>query len=1048
MHILAELTPLDPVGGSRVTLRAASAEDRTITGLNNERWWAAISQKPSMSITLFDGDFSDSINPGSATFTVLIDRLAKLDANAKRFVWAGAGVKLYAGISGQAWPWTQVFEGTVDRFEVRGNAIRITASVDREPFQKNVLTATYAGTGGLEGGADIKNKVKPWVFGLAKNVEPVMINAVDNVFQFSAYGAIKAVNALYERGASFGAATGDHANYAALVAASIPAGRWATCLAEGLIRLGAPPYGVITGDVEGDYQGSTFRRLTGAILTRIATHLSISGSLDTASFTALDSAVNRNVNIVISEQTTFFDLAQRMALPCNGQAGVSFLGKMFIMRVTIGSPSITLDAQGRRLPPVLSTTENDVSPPYKRIEMLADQSWRVHSFDEIAFNAQLLPLGLYDAGTTYREGNIVSLADGSRWVYINPSATAGNAPPNVTYWEALDPSTVATGRNLVLNGSAESNTTDHFSPSEVTGDTILALDTTARSGSKSFSLQKTGGLNYTGAATGRAISVTPGEKLVVRVSVIGSGATATGLYIRMQEKTAAPSSGFVDGTNRSGFTDLIGNGPVSISWVDYEFVYTVPSGITWVSPSVYSWSAAPAIVDFDNIEVFRQTDFSTGVGGAAKPEDYATGNDSMIVNGSLAVNSDHWYSPGAAPTRIIETGQPIPAAWEFPVGPARATYANDGNRIPLAGAKQIWVSGWGAKASGYTSGTLQFVIDWYNASNGYITTSAPDVSLSLTSFSTYIPLQARFDVPTNATQFSVSLYSSGPVGDKLFGVINRVSKTQPAADVTLNSQITVEIPPLQYVAANYTGTVVGTMPVVFSPIVKRNGVSIKSSDDVTYTVTKPSDGTTGADGGTVSVNTTGGAAAKGDVSVSAFATGSALVKFRLNVSVSGIAVGTYECVLLKDVGSPPSGGGSKVAVVQADTSQSTTTYAKTHTAANPQLVVASGEQLYASGTIEYGSDLDSATRFATFKNQYSTDNSTWNDFASAINGSNARAERYDGVDYYPPLTGSAIINQNVNPGAGTYYVRSVWIINSTGATLYGGVNNITFEAKA
>ena len=71
----------------------------------------------------------------------------------------------------------------------------------------------------------------------------------DNVYQVSAYGPINAVEALYERGSAFAASFGDYANYAALVAAPIPNGRWATCLAQGLIRLAAPAYGVITADV-------------------------------------------------------------------------------------------------------------------------------------------------------------------------------------------------------------------------------------------------------------------------------------------------------------------------------------------------------------------------------------------------------------------------------------------------------------------------------------------------------------------------------------------------------------------------------------------------------------------------------------------------------------------------------------------------------------------------------------------------------------------------------------------------------------------------------
>lgn len=430
MHILAELTPLDPASGARVTLRACSSDDRAITALGGERWWPAIHEMPSLGIKLFDGDFSSNVDPGGASFTVLIDKLARIDPDARLYRWGGAKVKLYSGESGDAWPWPTAFEGLLERFEQQANRLKIQARVDTEPFEKPVLTLAYAGTGGAEGGADLKNKVKPWVLGRAANVEPLLIDATNSVFQFSAYGPIEAVTALYERGSDFGASVGNFASYAALVAAAIPRGRWGTCLAEGLVRLGAPPFGVITGDVDGDKPGGVWIRNTGAIISRMATNAGVASSLiDSASLAALDLAVPYNINLVLTDQTSVLDIARRLARPCNAQAGISWTGKLFVCRVAIGTPVITLDAQGRRRPGVLSSVESDVSPPYWRIEMGAKRSWKVHSPDEIAFAAALVDRGLYAAGETYREGNIVDLANGSRWLYINPSPTSGNAPP-------------------------------------------------------------------------------------------------------------------------------------------------------------------------------------------------------------------------------------------------------------------------------------------------------------------------------------------------------------------------------------------------------------------------------------------------------------------------------------------------------------------------------------------------------------------------------------------------------------------------------------------
>lgn len=493
MHCLIEIAPLDPVqvidnisiggsditiGGSaitlprpwslsRPTLRLSSVQDRNINGLNSVKWWPGIVRKPALSMQLFDGDFSSDVTPGQASVELSMSALEKMDSNVRRFVWAGAAITIYVGDSGDAWPWTTVFAGRVVGFQAAGNKLVLTANVDAEPFSADVLSLAYAGTGGIEGGADLKGKPKPWAFGAPRNIEPVLIDSVNSVFQFSAYGAVKAVEAVYERGADFGASLGDYATYNALVAATIPEGRWGTCIAQGLIRMGAPPYGVITADVQGDYLSSTWVRLPGAIIQRACSQLGISsGILNTTSLGALDTfaatlPAGGNISLYLTEQTSVLDLAKRIALTFNAQAGISWTGQLFTTRVAIGTPAATLDAQQTRLPRVVECTETDVSPPYAKIQMGGERSWRVHTFDEIAFQAELIDKGDYSASAVYREGYIVfQPSNGARYVYINPTATSGNAPPNATYWESLqtvDPKLAGIAAGATVGAPAGTN---------------------------------------------------------------------------------------------------------------------------------------------------------------------------------------------------------------------------------------------------------------------------------------------------------------------------------------------------------------------------------------------------------------------------------------------------------------------------------------------------------------------------------------------------------------------------------------------------------------
>ena len=390
MIILAEFSPLDTVAGVRKTLRGASANDRKVTGLNGQTWKPSIVEESQLSIRLFKGDFDGEAAPSGGSVSFRVDKWLDIEPNVRRFVWQGAPVRLYAGVSGQAWPWPIVFEGIVDQFNAKSGLVKLNAKVNSEPFGANVLTASYLGTGGVEGEEGLKDKLKPWLFGRCFNVEPVLINSDFNVYQFSSYGQIQAINVLYERGSAFPAPLADYANYDLLVAAVIPSGQWATCLALGMMRLGAPAFGVITGDVDGDKFGGIWRRKTGEIIQRIAANSGVlAGAIESASFTSIDTALaalpnQGRIGVFIDSQITVLEIASALAAPCNAQVGVSLVGKMFVGRINIGAPSITLDAQQRQMPRVTSSDETGVVPPYSFIEMGYAKSWRVHTDDDIA----------------------------------------------------------------------------------------------------------------------------------------------------------------------------------------------------------------------------------------------------------------------------------------------------------------------------------------------------------------------------------------------------------------------------------------------------------------------------------------------------------------------------------------------------------------------------------------------------------------------------------------------------------------------------------------
>ena len=625
LYCLATIAPLHIASGERRIVRVASANSRDITGTGGYIWEPAITQAPVFRVTLFNGDFQAAVSAGAAALPIQMATLKKSFPWADECAWKGAEVEIRVGKPSDAWPWKLAFKGRVSGYERKGQVLALSAEAALD--DKDVLTASYAGTGLIEGDADLKGKVKPLAIGWPKNVEPVLINAVDSVYQFSAYGPIEAVTTLYERGSDFGASTGDHADYAALVAATIPAGRWATCLAQGLVRLGAPQAGVITADLKGHIVGTVTPRLTGSIIAALAGIAGIAETdLEADTLDALDLAVPFNVNLNLVDQIKFLDVARRMALPCNHQSGVSLEGKFFVLPISFeATPAFALEAQGRSWPQVIELPiEQETSPPFWRTVLGAERAWRVHSAEEISFSATLIERGPYSDTETYREGNWVSQPDGSTWIYIATEASAGNDPPtwptasnawwtyrtapggtNSTYADGtpiddLRPAQPGAGVSLTISGPASANVNYNdtgttieavvdleysLAVSGVTATTGVTWSYEVISGTVNGNNSGSGSISMSGAgATTFSATALTTATAVVRIKASHGGIDAAPMDLALTRVLAAPppvtndtaskTSGFT-AINTATFTDITGS-----------LTLTTPAGKTATSTAI------------------------------------------------------------------------------------------------------------------------------------------------------------------------------------------------------------------------------------------------------------------------------------------------------------------------------------------------------------------------------------------------------------------------------------------------------------------------------
>lgn len=423
----AYLCQIDGWAGSTPTpLRMASHDDDRLCHLNGQTWWPSIVALPKRRYDFFDGAFGGGIVAPTGSIDIQVDALPNLPGLALH----DARFRLWKGELGAAWSaYELLVDGRVqDQPTVTDGRASISFGVD-DSWLDQPLLSPYAGTGGLEGGADLKGQPKPLLLGAPRYAPGVLIDTIDNVWQLSAYGAIEAVEVAFGRLIRYGTPVGDAADLVALKAMAIPRGRWATCLAQGLVRFGAPPDGPICFHVRGDKAGpGGWVRRAGGLIGRIADMVGASGRVSSASLSALDAARPWNLSPRIDGQVTARDLIQRIAAGVNAVAVMGWNGTLYVHPIGIGSPSVTLAADGSALPPVAEVRQLAQAAPFWRLAQQAEVTQTVHALSDVAFAVTPVDRGAYNGSTLYREGDMVTLPDQSRWRFVGTTPAAGSLP--------------------------------------------------------------------------------------------------------------------------------------------------------------------------------------------------------------------------------------------------------------------------------------------------------------------------------------------------------------------------------------------------------------------------------------------------------------------------------------------------------------------------------------------------------------------------------------------------------------------------------------------
>jgi hypothetical protein len=177
------------------------------------------------------------------------------------------------------------------------------------------------------------------------------------------------------------------------------------------------------------------------------------------------------------------------------------------------------------------------------------------------------------------------------------------------------------GDNVIKNGTFEGATNAvgiaGWAEDFHVGAFAISQSTGGQNGPATLLLSPGNG-NYTSASY-FAVPVVVGQTYRVALKVYADATTASGFYLRIHESN---SSAFVRRVLRSGatapdvnqvtWTDLCVSCAVNSGWQSMSFVYTVPSGVTWVSMSLIDFTGSGGSgstytdLKFDDVEMQKQ----------------------------------------------------------------------------------------------------------------------------------------------------------------------------------------------------------------------------------------------------------------------------------------------------------------------------------------------------------------------------------------------------------------------------------------------------------
>jgi len=273
--ILVEAQPAIVATGGTVTVRlAGGGGERPYDYSGQSDWRAGIAALPTMIASLeYDGGEFPQGSVPSAVEIAWQGSSKTLLATLASYLWTDAAITVRYGPEGALPP--VLISGKVLDATAESGGLKIALADPAVSLKKPLLTARFAGTGGLEGPVEWDGLIRKRVWGRVWNLAGEPIDKANNIYAFAdPLRPIQAFDAVRDKGAAAAALTtlawqgSAAATFTALQAAVAPAGGGVICPSIACVKWWTQPAGDLCADLRGEV-GAGYVETTASIAQRL-----------------------------------------------------------------------------------------------------------------------------------------------------------------------------------------------------------------------------------------------------------------------------------------------------------------------------------------------------------------------------------------------------------------------------------------------------------------------------------------------------------------------------------------------------------------------------------------------------------------------------------------------------------------------------------------------------------------------------------------------------------------------------------------------------------